>query len=345
MTKRTRLFLVFSAGILVVGLGTGLLASYMGIQNLTLIGGDGPAEFAYLPSDAKMVAYADVRAVMDSDLRRKLMETHPGAANADRFQERTGIDIERDIDSVFAAATTNAPETKGPPLVLARGRFDQVRLEGFARDEGGVAEDYRGTRLITHDDFAVAFVEPGLVALGSPDAVKRAIDTKAAGSGNITGNEELMRLVRNVDNGTVWGVARFDALSQARLPAELQSKLPAISWLSIKGMVNGGVEGQVSAEARDDVAAQDLRQVVQGFMALARMQAGQNAEIGEFINSIQLTGQGRTVSLGFSVPSAMIDALGSMRAGRRPGVVQPAPNPDAPVTQPDSNPRPAPPAL
>jgi len=46
MTKRTRLFVVISAGILVVGLGTGLLASYMGIQNLTLIGGNGPEEFA-----------------------------------------------------------------------------------------------------------------------------------------------------------------------------------------------------------------------------------------------------------------------------------------------------------
>ena len=41
MTKRTRLFVVIAAGILVVGLGTGLLASYMGIQNLTLIGGNG----------------------------------------------------------------------------------------------------------------------------------------------------------------------------------------------------------------------------------------------------------------------------------------------------------------
>ena len=59
--------------------------------------------------------------------------------------------------------------------MLARGRFDQVRLEGFARDEGGVVEDYQGIRLITHDNFGVAFVEPGLVALGVPAAVRKAI--------------------------------------------------------------------------------------------------------------------------------------------------------------------------
>jgi hypothetical protein len=344
MTKRTRLFVLISAGILVVGLGTGLLASYMGIQNLTLIGGNGPAEFAYVPSDARMLGFANVRAVMDSEVRRKLMEVHPGGDNADRFQERTGINVAEDIDSVVAAVTPDVTDGDGPPLVLARGRFDQVRLEGFARDEGGVVEDYKGIRLITHDNFGLAFVEPGLVALGVPAAVRKAIDTKQAGSGNITGNDELMGLVKQVDNGTVWGVARFDSLTGVRIPAEVKDRLPAINWFSVKGIINGGVEGLVSAEARDDQAAQDLRQVVQGFVALGRMQAGPNhPEIADFLNSLQLTGQGRTVSLGFSVPAAMIDTLGALRAGRRPGQTQPSPVPEAPAP---SEPRaPAPPAL
>ena len=56
MTKRTRLFVFVAVGILVAGLGTGLLASYMGgIQNLVLIGGNGPADLAYVPADAKAV--------------------------------------------------------------------------------------------------------------------------------------------------------------------------------------------------------------------------------------------------------------------------------------------------
>jgi hypothetical protein len=344
MTRRTRLFVVIAAGILVVGLGTGLLASYMNVQNLTLIGGNGPEEFAYVPADARMLGFANVRAVMDSEVRRKLMEIHPGADNADRFQERTGINIMQDIDSVVAAVTSEVVDGHGPPLVLARGRFDQVRLEGFAREEGGVVEDYKGVRLITHDDFGVAFVEAGLVALGNPGAVRRAIDTKQAGNGSVTGNDELMKLVKQVDNGTVWGVARFDAVTGLAIPSAVKDRLPGISWFSVKGVVNGGIEGVISAEARDDQAAQDLRQVLQGFVALGRMQAGPNhPEIADFINSLQLTGQGRTVSLGFSVPAAMIDTLGAFRAGRRPGQAQPNAQPETPErTEPA---RPVPPAL
>jgi hypothetical protein len=343
MTKRTRLFVAIAAGILAVGLGTGLLASYMGVQNLTLIGGNGPDDFSYVPSDARMLAFANVRAVMDSEVRRKLMELHPGADSADKFQERTGINIEEDIDSIIAAVTSEMTEGQGPPLVLARGRFDQVRLEGLAREEGGVVDEYRGKRLITHDDFCVAFVEPGVVALGTPAAVRRAIDTKLTGTpSNVTTNEELMNLVRNIDDGTVWGVARFDSLTGVRLPEEVRSKLPAISWLSAKGLVNGGIEGQVSAEARDDVAAQDLRQVIQGFVALGRLQVGPNRpEISEFINSLQLTGTGKTVSLGFSVPSAMIDMLKALR-GRHEA--QPDAGAPAPTT-PEAPESPAPPAL
>jgi len=343
MSKRTRLFVVVAAGILITGLGTGLVASYVGLQNLTLIGGNGPAEFAYVPEDAKLVAYANVRDVMDSELRRKLDAFHPGPPDAPRqFQEQTGIDIERDITYVIAAAAANDNGGDGPPLVLARGHFDPSRNEGFAKQQGATVEEYKGKRLITHEQFGLAFVEPDLLALGSPDRVRKAIDTKAAGR-NATNNDELMRLVREVDDGTVWGVARFDAIAGSRLPQEVVSRLPAISWFSAKGVIGNGVDAQLRAETRDDASAQDLRQVIQGFMALARMQAGTQPAIGEFINSIQLGGQGKTVSLTFSIPSTVLDALGALRAQQpRPRLAPEAPAPP-PVPAPPQ--APAPPAL
>lgn len=330
MTRRTRLFLWGGAATLVLGLGSGLIASYMGVQSLTLLGGGGAPEFAYVAADTSFLAYADVRDVMDSDLRRRLtdMRSEPGEG-AERFRTETGIDLERDIDYLVAAASP--PETSAgdnampsPPLILARGRFDQVRIEGLIRDRGGVVEDYAGVRLLVQESLAVAFVEPDLAAIGPPLAVRRAIDTKAAGT-DVRGNGELMDIVRGVDTGDAWVVARFDAVSTARLPAEVASQLPAIRWFSASGVVGAGFDGQLHVETRDEAGAQNLREVIQGFLALMRMQAGQNPAIGAAMDSLQLGGVGTTVSLSFSVAPELIDVLVGLRQGAQARAGRPTP--------------------
>jgi hypothetical protein len=333
MTKRTRLFVAVASGILVLGLGTGLLASYVGgFQNLTIIGGDGPSELAYVPADARFVGYADVRDVMGSEVRRKLSALQPGTnSGAEHFKEQTGIDLETDVDYVVASLSGSDPTEGEPPFVLVRGRFDQVRIEGLIRDQGGMVEDYQGSRLLVHEDkkLAVVFLEPGLVAVGSPVAVRRSIDTKTDGS-SVKTNDELMRLVRDIDDGDAWVVARFDALAGGRLPPAVASQLPPINWFSARGFVDTGLQGQLRVETRDEAAAQNLQEVIRGFLALGRLQSGQHPEIAEFLNSVQLSGDGKTVSLSFSLPSDMIDALGALRAERSRPVPAPAPRPDGP---------------
>jgi hypothetical protein len=335
MTKRTRLFLGVASGTLVVGLGTGLLAAYVGgFQNLTIIGGDGPPELAYVPVDARVVAYADVRDVMDSEVRRKLTDLQPDAsAGPQHFKEQTGIDLETDIDYVVVtfAGMNGEPVQGEPPLVLARGRFDAVRIEGLIREQGGTVENYQDARLLIHDadKLAIVFLEPGLVAVGGPAAVRKSIDAKKAGS-NVTDNNEVMRHLRDIDDGDAWVVAKFDALTGNRLPPEVASQLPPINWFSARGFIGTGVEGQLRVETRDEASAQNLQEVIRGFMALGRMQAGQHPAFAEFLNSVQLGGDGTTVSLSFSLPSEMIDVLGALRAERsrpRPAPA-PAPRPD-----------------
>ena len=325
MKKRTRLFLVVAVGVLVVGLGTGLVASYVG-QNYTLIGGNGPEALAYIPADAQMVAFADMRDLVNSEVRQKLRQFEPSADTRNQLEKNTGIDVERDVDEILVAAVTE-PSTalKGPPLVLARGRFDDDRIETMIREHGGTVEDYKGVQLMVIPDgekVAVAFVEPGLVAAGQVAAVKRAIDTKKAGTGAITDNVAVMKMIKDVDDGNTWAVAKFNALSAGPLPKEIAQQLPPISWLSASGHIDSGIRGVIRIEAQDEKSATDFREVVRGFMALARLQAGQKPEFADLVNSLELGGQGTTVSLGFSVPSTVIDQIGHIVAERR----RPAPD-------------------
>lgn len=326
MTKQTRYFVAGSTAVLGTGLAIGLMAyATGGFQPVSAAAGS--TELRYVPADATVVAYADVRAIMDSDLRARLKEVIPSESEGRKdFQEKTGIDIERDIDYIVASF---APDTKaGSPLIVARGRFNAGLLETLAREHGGQVEHYKETMMIVGSDDAthaeggthvtvkrpaLAFLEPGLVAIGDAAAIRKAIDAQQSAL-SITSNDELMAIVagmnRDIGTANAWAVGRFDILaSQADLPAEVTSRLPPVKWFGAAGHINGGVSGMLRAEARDEKSAQDLRAVVNGFLALVRLQAEADPRAAAMANSLMLSGTGTTVSLQFTVPSEVLDLI------------------------------------
>ena len=227
MTAKTRYFFVGAALILVLGLSVGVVAYYGGVPGSLFSDGEGPAELKYVPADAAVVAYANVQDVMKSELRQRLVKLDDSSAKGGReeFKNETGIDIETDIDSVVACmASKGAMEDNTNALLLARGRFDKRRIEEMAVQHGGKVEQYKGKSVITgfgdhsspgatHEThMAMSFVETGLAAMGSSDMVRQAID-RAGGGANVTKNDELMNLVREMDSPSVWAVGRFDSIA------------------------------------------------------------------------------------------------------------------------------------
>jgi hypothetical protein len=210
--------------------------------------------------------------------------------------------------------------------VVVSGRFVTSKIEAMAMQHGGRTEQYKGKRLLVVSpkreaeegtpgpEMAMGFLESGVVALGAADMVRRAVD-RAAGAASVLGNAELMRLVDGMSGESLWAVGRFDALSaQASLPAEVSERIPPITWFSAAGKVNGGLQAVVTAEAKDEQAAENLRDIVRGFIALAKMQAGSKPAIQKMFPDVQLAGDGKDVSISFAVTNEMLDAFEAARA-------------------------------
>lgn len=330
MSNKTRYFVAVTGAILVIGLGTGIVASYMGVSASVFTSAAGPEELEYVPAEAAVVAYANVRDVMNSELRKRFQEMEPTQEHKNEFEEKTGLNFEQDIDTVVAAMmpkTNLATNPEGAFLILARGRFEAARLEALAVEHGATIADYQGKRLITHhdtdsndtshEDMAVGFVEADLIAFGSATSVKASIDARRENR-NVVGNIEMMRLVSELDNANAWAVGRFDAIaSQTGLPTEIASHIPAISWFSAAGHINGGVSGVLKAETKDEASAQNLRDVLKGLLALAKMQAGNQPGMQAMADSLILSGDGKNVALSFTLPSEVIDVLEGFAKGRK----------------------------
>ena len=340
MTFKTRYFVIVSLLVMFVGLGTGLVAYYVGFPASAFFSTGAPDELRYMPSTASVVGYVEVRELMASDLRQRLRQTMGAQAQDDHkreFQELTGINFETDIERVIACfdgADTSA-NASNSGLVFARGLFDDVKIEALMREHGARVEDYKGKHLILVDhfggpgdfsnqftpdskprgnpDFALAFIEPGLVSFGSHALVQHAIDLHTSGGESAATNDDIVSHVRALDGGTAWIVGRMDVLrARAKIPDVVANQLPPITWFSFRGRVDGGLQARLSADGRDDEAANMLRDVVRGFLALAKLQTSSKPEFQHFVQSLQLSGTGKTVSLSLDVPSQVFDALGAM---------------------------------
>ena len=312
MKANTRYILLAGAGVLVVGLIAGGIAYLQGEFQALAVAHSAPAELQYVPTNATLVAYANVREVMVSSFRDHLREVNPDFDGQRQFHEETGIDLESDIDSVVAAMVPNGGESSG--LVLLNGRFDPERLESLARQHGGHVEEYAGRRLFTHvrddDELSMSFVEAGVLALGSTVMVRGAIEMSAgAGADNVTTNARLMGLVSQVRGGNnAWAVAEFEGMdARSYVPEELLSQVPPIAAMAVSGRVNGRLSATLTIETRDEQSGQDLLAVIQGLVALARLQVGSRPDLRGALDSVQLVRAGHSVTLGVDLPPEILD--------------------------------------
>jgi hypothetical protein len=283
---------------------------------------------------------------MNSDFRQKLRQVLPTGEELGKIKDELGVDIEHDISSVTAAYMGGDHPGLTNGIVIVRGNFNDVQIETVATQHGAVAEQYKNIRVLAfthvegdmplaagekiveaqgapHPVPVVAFLEPGVLALGDSTAVKKAIDAGATGDA-VRKNTELTGLIDDVrTTGNAWFVARTEALAhESGLPQEIVDHLPAITMFAASVHVNGGLSGQLRAEARDEKAADQLRDVIRGGLAAGKLVSGENPKANAMLNSLQITGSGKTVGVHFSVPAEMLDLLNGIAAAHQLGTPQ-----------------------
>ena len=244
------------------------------------------------------------------------------------MESQTGINIETDIDYILACAMPAATgaEAQSSGLMLLRGRFDESKVQGALQKNGASLESYGGTQVVIverpeaaapakrqaepAEALGLAFLEPGLMAVGSVDLVHAAIDLKRGGS-SVTSNPEMMEHVRSLDAGSVWAVGRLDALApNGRLPLAFADQFPSITWFTLTGSVDAGMRGMLKAETRDEEAAARLRDIVRGLITVSKLQASASRpEMRAVLDSLELGGTGTIVALSFELPAVVLDQV------------------------------------
>ena len=141
--------------------------------------------------------------------------------------------------------------------------------------------------------------------------MKHAIDAQLTAQ-SITSNNEMMDLVNDIERGNnAWAVGRFDVLtSQAKLPDEIaHADSRGQDVRGLRPHQRRRVRARSAPRRVTKQSAQQLRDVVRGFLALAQMQSQNDPKLAALSQSLQLSGDGKTVALSFAVPAELLQMV------------------------------------
>lgn len=333
-------FAVFATATLVVaGMGVGT-AAYLGSAGVKAQADRLPEAVQWMPADSEFVAHVNVGALLKSPLRDQweAHQTEKSFEELEEFRRATGIDPLTDIDS-FAVSTSFANGKPGAWSMAAKGNFNPDALISSIEQQLSKEKAHAKLEKLTYHNArlylftptpsdrkdpgpqALAFPDARTALFGSPDRVKRMLDSGARSALLTAGT--LGRWVEEMsDQDTLWLAGNGESALQRMLlsprdgrreGASAAPQIPPLKLFAFSARLGQTIEATARGEAADPEAARKLGDVVRGFVALGSLQAQQTPEVGALLDSIQIQTVENRVEVSMSLPYETLEKLAPSR--------------------------------
>ncbi|MFL6352407.1 MAG: hypothetical protein ACJ74Z_11235 [Bryobacteraceae bacterium] len=300
---------------------------------LSLSGAVDPALLGLVPPGTKLVSGIQLDQARSSQFGRYLLNQID--TEDERFQqltEETGFDPRRDLNEVlFATSGPGEVNTQPSFVVLARGSFDQNRIEAKAKAKGAAVETYQGVHLMlkareNHHNSGVAFLDGGIAVLADRATLRQIVAGRATPT----------VLDAALQDQVVKASAANDAWFASSMPGSyltrhlehetsqpMQHAQALQSILQSSGGVHFGdmVEFSLDASTRSPQDAVSLADVLHFGASMVQMQRQNDpraAIVASAVDSMKITSSGPTLHATFSLTEKQLEEL--VAAGRRAGV-------------------------
>jgi len=274
--------------------------------------------------DAKVMAGVNVEQAKTSPFGQYvLQQIQPNDQHLQDLLTLTGFDPRRDVNELLVASPgDNNPKTG---LALARGSFDLNKITAAARAGGGTVETYSRATLVTDPkkEHSLGFVDNTLVAAGTVDTVKAALDRRTQTTAAI--DAVLATKVNQLSNSQdAWLVTLVPpsslhpphpnhppagATPQPNPVLANGAVLQTIQQLT--GGIKFGTNVVINAEALTPTQqdATSLAGVLQFLANMALTQSNGNADVAALVQSLKVMTTGTSVQASLSLPSEQFEGL------------------------------------
>lgn len=271
-----------------------------------------------LPSETSAFLVADWNRLMNLKAVQKTMEEEKELA-AYRKKAEAFVNLTSDVYLVAVAVVGDLNKPAENAVLLVNLKYDRSKLVPADSQQESNLEFYEGIPFfpfIEIEESAVgclAFLDGSNLAIGSEKAVKKVIDVYKGKTPNLLSSQEKRRFLKDINlNSLTFGwltvpSGLLKAGSGDNPAFKLMEKVRYLSSFTDYRQQAYTAEIKVYAESKE--THQQIAETLSGLKALGLGLSGQTPEIGQALNSLEITSSERYVKVFLSLKEDLIESL------------------------------------
>ena len=275
----------------------------------------------FFPVDADGVFFVDMSRAMEAEFIQKALTEDE---DLKKFIEKTNIDPTQDIFFLAGAINQKSEEDgKEQGSIVVNMKFDKDLLlpllkEKAAEEEQDLMEsDYEGYTLYgmiqDEKEICLSFLDDSNIAMGNPGQVKSVIDVILNKKEDVFKNKALTDLISKTNKQAIlWGAIQFnpETLDKVASESPMLEDLKGIQSASLSlDYKSSAYHGEIKLTGGDEAKNKQIVEFLTGIKALGAMLAGEKPEVGEVLNSIEITSDPENVLILVNIPEELLVQL------------------------------------
>jgi hypothetical protein len=276
-----------------------------------------------LPVDVQGVIFVDVNSAMATEFADKMIKEDENYQKYLEFVEKSGIDPQKDIFYVAVGIAGDLEGENQEGVAVVNVKYDPEIILGLlkekaAEEEQEIQEEQYGDHTLYKiwqegEPVEFSFIDESNIVAGNEIHVKSVLDVLDKKKDNIFKNEALSAIIDKTNkDAMIWGAIQIppETMEKATSANPMMGALKSISAIALYfDYKNQMITAEILAMSPDAESNKQVADALTGIKSFGAMAAGENPEIGEILNAIQITSGDDHVKIFAEIPEELIKKL------------------------------------